>query len=278
MRPLALLLLAAGGCAFEPGGWFATVSPSLNAGYLTRADREAGGGWQKLNTDYQVSVRRASMRLGEIGLLATSGGGGPTTFDPAHPPPGYSLCHNGHCHSSDGRLVSYAEIQAQLGGGAGGGLQPVITLAAPDALDLLAAAERPLTCEPSCNLDRTRIVRVRAPVQVLALEGKVRDGRTPPRLAETPFRWEIADPARAPLLETELDLSADRDHPPAVTLRLDLALGAALLDDVDFAALTPSAGTLDLTAPANPAADERILMNLAEQSLLSASISRGENP
>ena len=276
MRLAALLLLAAGGCAFEPGGWFATVSPSLNAGYLTRPDRDAGGGWQKLNTDYQVSVTRASLQLGEVGLLGASGGGGPTTFDPAHPPPGYSLCHNGHCHSADGRLVSYAEIEAQLGGGTGGGLQPVITLAAADTLDLLAPAERPLTCKPTCNLDRTRIVRVRAPVRVLALEGNVRDGRTPARLAETPFRWETADPGKAPLLETEVDLPADRDHPPAVTLRLDLELGAALLDGIDFAAFTTSAGTLDLTAAGNPAADERIRLNLAEQSFLSASVSRSD--
>ena len=33
------------------------------------------------------------------------------------PPPGYSLCHGGHCHTTDGGIESYEEIEAKLAGG-----------------------------------------------------------------------------------------------------------------------------------------------------------------
>ncbi|MNS53348.1 hypothetical protein D3C72_861010 [compost metagenome] len=40
---------------------------------------------------------------------------GSATFDPANPPPGYSLCHGGHCHRDDGALVDYADIPVGTG-------------------------------------------------------------------------------------------------------------------------------------------------------------------
>jgi hypothetical protein len=286
MRSAAVLfLMFSAACTFEPGAWFATLSPTLSAGYLPRPDREAGAGWQKLSSDYQVLVSRATLELGEVALLGATGGGGPTRFDPAKPPPGYSLCHNGHCHSSDGRLVPYAEIEAQLSGGQGGGLRAVAALVVDGALDLLAPADRTLACEPSCHLDRTRIVRASTAIRRLVLEGAVRDGRTPPRLAEVPFRWQtttqatdagppVIQPVVPPAMEAEVDIPADRDHPPAVALRLSFELGAALFDGVEFADLTASAGALDLAD--NRSADDSIHLNLKERGFFKASVSRSD--
>ena len=135
MRARALVWLAAcssAACTFEAGNWFATLSPSLSAAYLPRTDRNVGEeqNWQKLSNDYQVRIVRATLELGKIGLLSSTGGGDSGGFDPARPPPGYTLCHNGHCHNVDGRLVPYAEIEAELAGGRSGtGLQPIVTAA-----------------------------------------------------------------------------------------------------------------------------------------------------
>jgi hypothetical protein len=270
-----LLLLVPSACTFEPGTWFATMSPSLTASYQPRPDRDAGSGWQKLNHDYQVLVTRAHLELDDIALLGAVGGAA-TQFDPADPPPGYTLCHNGHCHSAEGRLVPYAEIEAQVAGGPGGGLQAVVTLPMDDSFDLLAPVDRRLSCKPSCNLDRIRILRAEAPIRRLILEGKVRDSRTPPRLPETAFRWEARPVSTGETtLTAEVDLPADRDHPPAVALGLHIDMGATLFDGVEFAGPTaPSPAVLDLGATANPAADERIRMNLRERSLFRASVSR----
>ena len=261
---------AAAACTFEPGSWFATLQPSLTAGYVSLPDRQAGEGWQKLSNDFQVRLTRARLELDEVRFLAASAGGGGGRFDPANPPPGYTLCHGGHCHSTSGRLVPYAEIEAELAGARGGaGLQVAVTFPVDGALDLLMPAERALACEPSCNLDRTTILRASAPVRRLSLEGSVRDGHSPARLPDSSWRWELA-----PVLEAALNLPADRKNPPRVTVRLLVELAASLLDGLDFAALARADGVLDLAAPPNQAVAEHLLGNLARGSYFSVAVSR----
>ncbi len=268
---------AASGCTFEPGGWFGSLRPSLTAAYQVRADRDAGPGWQMLSNDYQVRVSGARLALAAIRLLAAPAGA-EARFDPARPPPGYSLCHNGHCHAADGSLVPYREIEAQLAGAVGGAERTaVLTLPVEGALDLLVPETRSLPCEPSCNLDRSRIVGASAAIAVLAMEGSVRDLRQPPRLPETPFRLQLGAPAATgegaaagpPVLETDLDIPLDRASPPGVTVDLAVELSAALFDGVDFAALPAPAGALDVAA-----AGATLRRNLAEGRVLTATVAR----
>jgi hypothetical protein len=263
----AALTAALAGCTFESGDWFATVTPSFQAAYVARADRDAGGGWQRLSSDYQVKVTNARLELSEIALLAATGGKS-TSFDPAHPPPGYTLCHNGHCHSTDGRLVPYAEIEAELaGGGSSSGLQAAMTLPVDGTLDLLAPAPRSLSCKPSCHLDQVTVLRASAPITTLVLEGLVRDGRMPGRFpGEMPFHWQVssaidAGSATPPPLEREMNLPADRDHAPQVRLDLRVELDATLFDGIDF------------SGPPE-AAEARLLANLKAGKYLLATASR----
>lgn len=58
----------------------------------------------------------ANIRLAET---QTSAGGDGTSFDPASPPPGYTLCHNDHCHSEGGELVSYEDVREELASSGG---------------------------------------------------------------------------------------------------------------------------------------------------------------
>lgn len=38
-----------------------------------------------------------------------------TTFDPDHPPPGYTNCHRNHCHHVNGGVASYAQVMQAIG-------------------------------------------------------------------------------------------------------------------------------------------------------------------
>ena len=103
----ALALLLGAGCAFGDGEGFATVEPTVQATYALLRERDAGGGWQRLASDYQVRLAAGEASVSRIELLPAVGGGtgAAASFDPASPPPGFTLCHGGHCHAEDGRLV-----------------------------------------------------------------------------------------------------------------------------------------------------------------------------
>jgi hypothetical protein len=250
---------------------------TLSAQYALRPERDAGGGFQVLASDYQVRVTRAEVELAPVALVAqaAAAGGGGGTFDPANPPPGYSLCHGGHCHADDGRLVDYEDIQAELSGGGGAQARTVLSLQPAQAtVDLLAQpAPQALSCAQACTLTEGDIHQVRVPVRRLLLEGEVRDGRPTPRFAGTrplPLSLLLETPAEGtPVpVSAEVELPVDRDSPPHLALTLSLTPGASLFDAVDFAALAAATtGPLTLSESVNAAAWEQVVAALAEQPL-----------
>lgn len=283
---------AAGGCTLSPGEWFLKLRPTFEGSYVRRADRDAGEGWQRLNTLYEVQVTRAEVLIENIELQESAvpeggGGSGAATFDPANPPDGYSLCHNGHCHAADGALVPYAQIAAELVGGAAGAPRTVVVLPV-GATDLLLRQRRALPCQPGCALGQANIGRARATVTAVVFEGLVRDGAVPSRLATdqaavVPWRWQAgamqsdgvdggdaAGTLQAVALDCPVDLPGNNTQPPNVSLDLTLQTGARLLDDVEWGELTADLGIIDLSAPANAAAAERLRDHLAESALAAA--------
>jgi hypothetical protein len=265
---LLLPLLLITGCALDAGEGFAVLQPSLRAAYTSPASREVGDGYQRLSSDFQVRLTTARVRLDRIELLGRAGGGGPTAFDPANPPPGYSICHNGHCDRDDGAQVPYEEVEAELSGG-GSSASIVATLPGGE-LDLLAPETRSLECEPDCELPQTTLSSGRWTMTAVRLEGSVRDARSPPRFSgERPFRLERtasgaqADPVA--VLTGTLDIPSDREHAPRVLLDLVLELTPASFDPVDWSAATPeSNGTVDLNHPDNTATRTQLLKSITE--------------
>ncbi|QRN93967.1 hypothetical protein JRI60_33080 [Archangium violaceum] len=268
MRRALLLLwgLTLGGCAWEPGQGFAVVQPSVRVAYEPLADRATSDGYQRLSSDYQVRVDMAMMRLSGIELLASAGGAS-GAFDPSNPPPGYSLCHGGHCHRDDGALIPYEQISAEMGGG--GGSRTVVTLPVTEPLDLLSPEKRTVSCSPRCALPETQVSQGRWGVESLRLEGSVRDGRVPPRIADARrFRVDFApgEESDAPvaILTGELDLPSDRSTPPEAKLDLDLKLTAALFDPLDWNPLSQDAdGVVIINASSNPEAYKALVERLA---------------
>lgn len=274
---LLLPLLLLSGCALDAGEGFAVLEPTVRAGYTPLPSRDVGNGFQQLASDFQVRLDTAALGTSHVELLsaATSGGGGGggQTFDPANPPPGYSLCHGGHCHRDDGALVDYEDIQAELNGGGGGSTSTLVAALHVDAeLDLLAGQTLTPECEPDCELPRGTVSTVHWDVVALRLTGVVRDNRATPRLAgEIPFRLDLAveggeDEEAEPLVELSgaLDVPSDREHKPRVKLALALALSPTLFDGLDWAAGAPGPdGVLDLNAPQYESFRKQLLETLA---------------
>lgn len=267
MRGPFLLLcgLALGGCAWEPGQGFAVVVPTVRTAYESLSDRTADNGYQRLSSDYQVRVESASLRLSDIELLASSGDAS-GAFDPAHPPPGYSLCHSGHCHRDDGALIPYEQVAAEAGGG--GGSSAVATLPGGEPFDLLAPEPRAVGCEPGCALPEAQVSQGRWDVQSLHFEGTVRDGRATPRFTgERRFKLDLAttdgdEPVA--VLSGAVDLPSDRSTPPQAKLDLNLALTAALFDAVDWSTLKQDeGGVVNINDTANAEARKALLERLA---------------
>ena len=279
---------AATGCTFQEGGWFAVIDPSLSARHLELPERDAGNGWQTLGSGFEVKLEAMQLHLGELELVDVGAGGG--SFDPANPPPGYSNCHNGHCHDEHGGLVSYEEIEAELAGGEGA--RPVLHLLSAGEMELLPGFEGPLECEGGCGIGEARIRQVRAPIAEIGFAGSVRDTRVPARITgEVPWTAVVTvaegdghgehgegehveeHEDGAPSLEGALDLPADRAHAPDVRLALSIEPTAAIFDEIDFAALVTTSGALDFAAPGSAEQLEHLLEGL-ESVVIEAEVSR----
>lgn len=246
-----------GACAWGPGGPMGEVTTTLEVAWDVPADRDAGGGWQRLASDYQIQLDTATWTAAHLALIDT--GAAALAFDPANPPPGYSLCHNGHCHATDGRLVAYEDISAELSGGTAAG--PVLELAVGD-LDLVAGASLELTCAGvPCALPLATVGRVELEVTAIALAGRVRDGQQPPRIAEVAFTVALALDAHA---VGRISLPIDRSAPPRIELAVAARPTAALLDGVDW---TTFGGPAPIDLAGSPAAVSAITTALGELEL-----------
>lgn len=263
MRALLLVgLCLSAGCVAGPGEPFAVVSARVRAALDRPSGRDAGDGFQKLSNDYQVKF--TTLRLDVRALeLVDLGSGATLAFDPSNPPEGYGLCHNGHCHRDDGALVDYAVISAEVSGGGG----PSVVASFPlTALDVLAGEERSLDCGDACELRPGTVGQARLQLRGLSAEGLVRDGRTPARIPELPFRLEAALPQGSEL-STATAIEVSRHESPRVSVGLDVGLGPRLLDGVPFDELPAYPLPLDAWPASIPAVQDRVRVNLAETAL-----------
>lgn len=259
-----LALLAISGCAFGPGLPFAVLEPALTVALTVPAGRDAGEGWQRLDNDYQVLFEELEVEVADLVLLETAAAG-PISFDPANPPPGYTICHNGHCDREDGALVPYEEVQAELDGG-GSGPRTVVTLPA-GSFDALAAERRLLGCEPSCDLPLAEISRVRARLTEVKMAGRVRDGRVPARFAgERAWRIRLV-PQEPVALDTSTALSASNDAPLYAELEVTAAFSGRQLDGIAWDTATPVGELIDLDVEGNAELRRVVLENVAAMPL-----------
>lgn len=226
-RTLTLVaVMLSAGCAFGPGEPFATLTPSLNAQLHLPPGR---GNPSPLANDYVVHITRFDVRYTEARLIQlgdTSASG----FDPANPPDGYTICHNGHCDREDGALISYQEVAAGLPGGAGSTELAHVVVGTANQLGEV----RPLECEGSCELAASTVNTVKLGVANLTIEGEVHDARLVKRFdGVRPFVIDYVAPADTEL-SADVDIDVTRHSSPKVALELQPLLGPALLDNIEF--------------------------------------------
>jgi hypothetical protein len=195
-------------CAWGPGQGIATLERaelSVNVP-LPTGRLDATGAWKTNNgallqlEDNTVTLEGAKLTLLKTEAGVPSGGGG--TFDPTNPPPGYGLCHGGHCHRDDGALIDYADIQAEMTQGPRPVQDaPTLGLQAENST-LTARINTPLSrafslCEPHCYLPAGALSAVRLEVSSLKAQGTLRTAiETTPRsfIMELPLkahRWKF---------------------------------------------------------------------------------------
>lgn len=267
---LACALLVLGGCALSEGNPWGIAEASLEARFAPPPARLTGEG--RLLTSSSYAVELELLELGFDGLtLTVTADEAATTFDPANPPPGYSLCHGGHCHAEDGRLVDYEEIEAELGGAIGGASRLAMLVEADVELGETAVPLPISGCDGPCYLERGVLSRVAVTLHELTVSGRVYEARggQPPRLPAEGLAFHGT-------ISLELDVSApasaaiDDGRRLGVRVASRFELAASLFDGVAWPEL-PSGddGAADASAAAT-AIRERI----ATDSRLTSSVSR----
>lgn len=107
---MLICLCSMSGCTFQDGQPWGEVQSTLKINLAPRLNDMMY--WQTAQ-DTSFELTNFSMEVGAIRYLLIDESEA-IAFDPANPPPAYSLCHNGHCHHEDGRLVDYEDIQREL--------------------------------------------------------------------------------------------------------------------------------------------------------------------
>lgn len=230
---IAFLLLGGmtvSGCTFEDGQPWGEVVFQLQP----RFDRD-GRGDDRLQTSKDYDVALGALKLGMTTIdLNIAGEEGVLSFDPANPPEGYSLCHNGHCHAADGKLVDYEEIDAELALGGGG---EVLVGAVDATIDFLNPTEIPVDCG-SCEVGRGTLSAVTVRIDHIRIEGTAFDRRLAPRIPEEGLPFSVDIPL---LIETSQTLVGEseigRSAPVGILVPGDIIVHARLLDQIDFANL-----------------------------------------
>lgn len=237
-RAVVLALFVASGACLDPGAPWGRVQVGLVVAFDPPAER-LDAGRLKTARDYRVEVERIDLEVAAVTLVTTAEG---VRFDPADPPDGYSLCHNGHCHSEDGRLVPYEEI---AGGGAEG--EAIVTLTGGEVT--LASGEAEVAaslsgCPPrGCDIMApARTGSLELALERVEITGRAFDGGAAKRLPAEGVPFAIGLPA------VRLVRGLDAAFGPAERLGLVVAarleVPAHLFDDLDFATLTEAAPEL----------------------------------
>ncbi|HEY9900056.1 MAG TPA: hypothetical protein V6D00_12820 [Pantanalinema sp.] len=252
---LGLLALVAAGCAWQAGTGFGTLLPAaVSAGFGPSASRLDAQGWLKTDNSMRVKVDALTLKVRALSFSTTTAGSGAGgTFDPANPPSGYSLCHNGHCHRSDGALVAYEDIQAEMNGGKAGETT-VLSLPGAAEIGLLAGtASVPLgAATPSAMLAKGTWTRAVLEIERLEASGSVLDPTSEARLAGQTRTWSfklVPSP-----MSKRISVAIDRSQPDRVRIEGLLGVSETIMDRLDWKALAQSPGTLDLTADATASA------------------------
>lgn len=230
---LACMLLALPSCTLSEGSDWGQLAPTL-AVTLEQGDRLDAQGAMRVGNGYVIQWANAQVNVRGLEMVygATQGA---QSFDVANPPEGYSLCHNGHCHSDDGKLVPYEDIEAAQAALSGQPDQTDAYLLTRQVELLSPSTITPKACPTQCPLRDGALTRAQVSVDTITLSFEVVDTTQDARLAEplmVDVTVDISQVIRAPL-----DVRVGTQDEDVLNLRGDVFLRPSFLDGVDWPAL-----------------------------------------
>ena len=241
LQAAGLIVSIAGltGCT-DPGNPWGTLDVVMEAQFDADDGRLDEEGRLKTSSDFAVDLEVMTVTFDAVTVvLAGSGSAG---FDPANPPEGYSLCHNGHCHAASGELVDYEVIALEIAGVTGGARVSVALDGVPHALSSTPVAVGVQPCEPSpCELPMGEMAAVEVTVASLRLEGTAFDRRTgdAARLGPEGVTFSITIPLSASPLVASVEGSIGPGEPVGVGLSVGVSLPSQLFDQLPFDTMAP---------------------------------------
>ncbi|MFU8806274.1 MAG: hypothetical protein ACNA8W_20860, partial [Bradymonadaceae bacterium] len=210
----------------------------------------------EIDSTSTFSINTQSARIDVVRLYSpASGGGAITDFDPANPPPGYTLCHGDHCHADDGRLVSYDEIIA------GGAASTGPALVASDRIEAVLEGRQTASTQLKIS-NQTTLSEAEVELATFQLKGTIErsDGTFPVTVSLPVAGLRITG-------SVFLSIGADTAHHQALEVRLGLPVD--LLDGIDVESLQLSGNdAILITNTSNPTQAQHLATRIREEAHL----------
>ena len=270
---LAAPTISAGACTLEDGHGWVTVSASASGALYVDAAHASidGGGTFVTDRGFRITLDALDVTFAELHLLEPASGGaarGSVSFDPEDPPPGYTLCHGGHCHTEDGQTRSYEEIEAELArAGAGGGA--VTSTRVAEALPVSGGLQLLATPPSTADLGAWELGDVDLAAVAIVLGSFHLHGQTTVDGAPVALTVELAPPDGL-RLEASLAAKLGRGGKARAPIEVFVEVAGDLLDGLALENLVLSQGELRIDAAHNAAIAD-ILTSRVEAEAASAS-------
>jgi hypothetical protein len=234
---LCLLLLAYTGCALDDGQGFTVAK--LTADIQWDSSRRIGDdGRFTTSKSYQIEFDEFELSVRAV-ALTTSPQLSTDAFDPADPPAGYSLCHNGHCHADSGELVDYDEIILSLGG-SNASKEVAQLVEAPVSLDLRRVSDvQSLSLgictdlSATCEVGPDSVNAATMHVSSASIKLRVFQEGT---LPEEGFEFDLTAPIISGI-QKPVTIALEADGPREIALDLSLIVNESIWDHIEFSDL-----------------------------------------
>lgn len=241
MAACLIALGSAHGCAWSDGAPWGTVELALEVYLAPGADRLTDSGRLKTAKSFSIRIDELALEVRSIELATTAAAAGSQEqFDPADPPAGYSLCHNGHCHKDDGSLPTYAEIQAELSSGeVGSATRVILGPAAHVSVTSQPTAVSLQSCPDKCWFERTSLTSATLSLGMLTIKGRVFDELVgdAQRLPEEGVAVDVVVDLNLSLVHP-LDVEFGQEGEPGVAMAAVASVPPSLFDGVDWSDAT----------------------------------------
>ncbi len=223
----ALVAISGSACAFGDGDPWGVAEVDLSAELALESGRVDAQGRVATSRDFALAIETLTLYVDRVELVQ---GVSATDFDPANPPAGYGLCHNGHCHRDDGALIPYEEI---AGDASSATVTPLESGATLDLMTGLAATTRVDCADERCDVPRGEIASIGV-VGDLEVRARVFDTRSGDQARLPAEGVEVAFRTNTISIDTPWERDVDNGSPLVVGVDLVLVIPGSVFDGVDW--------------------------------------------